>query len=205
MKLFSAKKRKKELISYKCETCGRNVSTYRAVILCLGCGKSLCHACNTFILYPQDFQILKKREQRRVKQRAISLEKARGAEKANKSVTPIIGIIGIAFLIAMLIIDHMIFYAVFGALGGIFLVLAASVFPSFWNFEQRQRRVIHRQVRSILVKYNIQRVFHGQGTKKQQENEVKEKISIITCPECNTVVTATDLKYCDTCGAELKK
>jgi hypothetical protein len=80
----------------------------------------------------------------------------------------VLGGIGAVLLILMIIFDDEIFYFIFGFLGGFLLLASFMMYGVFHNIEEKERKRVSDQVRSIVLPYNIQQVFHKNENMNQK-------------------------------------
>lgn len=203
-------------IQYQCDNCGAKVAAYREIPRCLACGKNLCSICNNFLLCPQDFHRLDPKDQKKIKRLGTSLNNIHNTAAMFKVMPGVLGGIGALLLILMIIFDDEIFYFIFGFLGGFLLLASFMMYGVFHNIEEKERKRVSDQVRSIVLPYNIQQVFHknenmNQKAEIQTVNSDKwskednaEEDNIIICPTCGEEVKGPNVKYCENCGELLK-
>jgi len=191
--LGSAKKKNQEPIAYECDECGSKTTAYGAITRCLGCGKKLCEVCNHYMLCAKDFNNLEKRDQKKVKRANSGLENAKTSKRIFTIMPIVMGGIGFTLLLLMFILQRDMLYFLFGFLGGFLLLCALMFWVVFHNIEKQETNRALRQIKDILLPYNIRRATPG-----------PTKIEAIHCPNCNGNITS-DAKICEWCGSTLKE
>jgi hypothetical protein len=217
MSFFSKGKKQEEPIPYVCDNCGANVTAKKEIPRCLGCGKNLCEICNNYLLCPQDFHILNKKDQKKIKQYGRLIQNARNAKVVFTVMPTIMGIAGAVLLLLMVIFDREMFYFLFGFLGGFLLFSAVMMFLMFHNIEERETKRISIQIREVLMAYNIKPVNQAPiNTGEKQAaggmsgeissgiaGEISGDFKSLKCPSCGSQNTGVNLKYCEICGSTL--
>lgn len=197
---MTEEKSQSRLNQYQCENCGVYVSIESPIPRCLGCGKALCEICNNFMICPADFHRLEKSDQKKIKKKSAMLETAKTSGKVFTIMPAIMGSIGIVLLLLLIFLHGFIFYFLFGFLGGSLLLMALFFFGMFRNFEERETKRITREIREILIPYQIE-PFKNMQSELHSISETSKRLEF--CPSCGERISRLDLQYCETCGASL--
>ncbi len=187
------KKKKQKSIEYSCDNCGAKVTAHGKIPRCLGCGKQLCDICGADrMICGTDFNQLEKKDQKKIKRAGMALEGAKASKRMFTIMPIVMGSIAVILLILMVVLGGM-FYFLFGFLSGFLLLCTVMIFCVFHNIEDREKTRITRQIRDILLPYNIKRAPAG-----------PIKIEVIHCPHCGGNITE-DTEICEWCGSTLKE
>jgi len=187
-------KKNQEPIQYKCDVCGAKVTAYGKVPRCLGCGKQLCDICGADrMICGADYNSLEKRDQKKIKRAGSALENAKVSKRMFTIMPIVMGSIAVILLILMVILNDDMFYFLFGFLGGFLLLSTVMIFCVFHKIEERENTRITRQIRDIVLPYNIKRATSG-----------PTKVKVIHCPNCGGNITE-ETEICEYCGSTLKE
>lgn len=192
-----------EQILYNCDICGAKVVTINDTSHCVGCGKNLCEICNTYFLCPQDFHVLKRKDQKKMKRFGQAIENASKAKIIFTVMPVILGIIGAVLLLLMIILRKEILYFLFGFLGGFLLLFAFMMFFMFLNFEEREKKRIKLKIRDLIIPYNIKRFRNGPVVESNKITDRKSKKEF--CSSCGSEILEVELKYCENCGISIHR
>ncbi len=114
------------------------------------------------------FHRLDPKDQKKIKRLGTSLNNIHNTAAMFKVMPGVLGGIGAVLLILMIIFDDEIFYFIFGFLGGFLLLASFMMYGVFHNIEEKERKRVSDQVRSIVLPYNIQQVFHKNENMNQK-------------------------------------
>jgi hypothetical protein len=190
-----------ERIHYTCDVCGVKVVSTNITTQCLGCGKNLCEICNTYNLCAQDFHLLKKKDQKKMKRFGRDIENARKSKTIFTLMPAILGIVGAILLLLMIILRKEILNFLFGFLGGFLLLSAFMMFFMFRNFEEREKKRIRLKIRELIIPYNIKRFKKIPVVETNEITNINPKKEF--CSSCGSEIREVELKYCENCGISL--
>ncbi|MHA1679789.1 MAG: hypothetical protein ACTSUE_02200 [Promethearchaeota archaeon] len=197
---------KVEPISYQCDNCGAHVSTNNVIPRCVGCGKRLCEICDNYLLCPQDFNRLKKRDQKKVKRLGMSLQSMQDSQAMFKFMPIGLAIAGGALLFLMIFLRSEASYFILSFLGGFLLLGAVMMFFTFNNIVEKERKRITLRVRDIVRRYNIAKFKQSQPAPQAGSSQGASagERGIKLCKVCGAEVNSDEMVYCETCGTKLE-
>lgn len=197
--VFAKKHSQLEVIQYKCDNCGVDVSIQGDIPRCIGCGKALCEVCNTYFLCPADYHALSNKDKKKIKKNRNQLNNAKNAKVVFTIMPLILGILGLTLIILMIIFQKPLFYFLFGFLGGFLLLSGILFFLMFYNIESRETKRIKQKMKEILIPYRIKPIHSSSISVTSQEGEQKD----LFCPSCGEKIRNLNKKICEFCGTSL--